>query len=88
MYRLKQILFILILGALLSLSFIWGELAFTAEEAAPYSTLGNKVICPVTGREFNITEESEKSVYQDKVYFFCCPGCKDPFEKDPGKYLK
>jgi len=50
--------------------------------------LGNKVICPVMGRAFNITEESEKSMYQGKVYYFCCPGCKPLFEKNPEKYLK
>lgn len=90
MRRLNQILLILILtlGGLFSLSFFEKESVFTAEEAASYSTLGNKVICPVMGGAFNITEKSEKSEYHGKVYYFCCPGCKAPFKKSPEKYLK
>lgn len=90
MRRLNQILLILILalGGLVSLSFMEKDSTFAAEKKAPYSTLGNKVVCPVTGGLFNITEKSEKSVCLGKVYYFCCPGCKTPFEKNPDKYLK
>ncbi len=88
MQRLKQVLLILMLGGLISLSFMEKKSAFTAEEVVSYATLGNKVICPVMGGAFNITEKSKKSVYQGKVYYFCCPGCKAPFEKNPEKYLK
>lgn len=28
-----------------------------------------------------------KSVYQGKEYFFCAPGCKKTFDKNPGKFL-
>lgn len=27
------------------------------------------------------------SVYEGKTYFFCAPGCKKMFDKDPKKYL-
>ncbi len=27
-----------------------------------------------------------KSEHEGKTYYFCCDGCKDSFEKDPGKY--
>ena len=26
--------------------------------------------------------------YQGQTYYFCAPGCKVAFEKDPDKYLK
>ena len=26
--------------------------------------------------------------YKGKTYYFCAPGCKASFEKDPEKYLK
>jgi len=26
--------------------------------------------------------------YQGKTYYFCAPGCRKMFEKDPEKYLK
>jgi len=28
-----------------------------------------------------------KTEYQGKTYYFCAPGCKKQFEKDPGKFL-
>ncbi len=28
-----------------------------------------------------------KSTYKGKTYFFCAPGCKHSFDKDPEKYL-
>jgi len=29
-----------------------------------------------------------KTEYKGKTYYFCAPGCKVAFEKDPEKYLK
>ncbi len=29
-----------------------------------------------------------KSEYNGKTYYFCAPGCKSTFEKDPSKYAK
>ena len=29
-----------------------------------------------------------KSEYKGKTYFFCSPGCKETFEKNPEKYVK
>jgi YHS domain-containing protein len=28
-----------------------------------------------------------KSEYKGKTYYFCAPGCKSAFDKDPEKYL-
>lgn len=30
----------------------------------------------------------EKYEYKGTTYYFCAKGCKDKFEKDPGKYVK
>ncbi len=49
---------------------------------------GDKIICPVMGNEVKDPEKAASSVYQGKTYYFCCPGCKEPFDKDPEKYLK
>lgn len=76
---------------------IWEEMKRVSKETGiemvgllPMHTdaLGNKVACPAMGSLFNITEKSEKSEYQGKVYYFCCPGCKAPFEKNPEKHLR
>lgn len=29
-----------------------------------------------------------KTEYKGQTYYFCAPGCKVAFEKDPEKYLK
>ncbi len=29
-----------------------------------------------------------KTEYKGKTYYFCAPGCKVAFEKDPERYLK
>lgn len=29
-----------------------------------------------------------RAEYKGKTYYFCAPGCKVAFEKDPEKYLK
>ena len=47
-----------------------------------------KLQCPVMKTWFMPDEKSDKMVYKDKTYYFCCKGCKPMFEKDPDKYLK
>jgi YHS domain-containing protein len=46
------------------------------------------VICPVMGEKFKISKKTEFSVYKGKKYYFCCPGCKAKFDKNPEKYAK
>lgn len=51
-----------------------------------------KLQCPVMKTWFMLDkknlEKTPKTTYKDKTYYFCCPGCKPQFEKDPDKYLK
>jgi YHS domain-containing protein len=49
---------------------------------------GTKARCPVTGETFAVNDKSETSTYKRKVYVFCCPGCKPPFDKNPAQYAK
>ncbi|MCM8785317.1 MAG: YHS domain-containing protein, partial [Candidatus Omnitrophica bacterium] len=58
-----------------------------SSEKCNFDTLGNKVICPITGEKFNITKDSDYIEYKGKLYFFCCPGCKEKFKSNPEKYL-
>ncbi len=39
--------------------------------------------------KMNVDEKTAKikSTYQGKTYFFCAPGCKKEFDKNPAKYL-
>ncbi|MDO8684974.1 MAG: YHS domain-containing protein [Armatimonadota bacterium] len=44
--------------------------------------------CPVMGGEVKDLKKAPKSVYKGKTYYFCCPGCKPKFDKNPEKYIK
>jgi len=44
-------------------------------------------IDPVCKMEVDPATAEWKADYKDKTYYFCAPGCKRSFEKDPEKYL-
>lgn len=44
-------------------------------------------IDPVCGMEVDEKTATIKSEYKGKTYYFCAPGCKASFDKDPEKYL-
>ena len=43
---------------------------------------------PVCGMMVDPKTAEYKSTYQDKTYYFCSPGCKKDFDKDPERYLQ
>jgi YHS domain-containing protein len=47
-------------------------------------------VCPVMGNKIPDVSKAPggKSTYKGKTYYFCCPGCKTAFDKNPGKYIK
>jgi len=49
---------------------------------------GTKATCPVLGNEFTIDKNTQHSEYKGKYVYFCCPGCKPDFDRNPEKYLK
>ena len=42
---------------------------------------------PVCGMMVDPKESAGTSEYKGKTYYFCAPGCKSSFDKDPEKYL-
>lgn len=46
------------------------------------------VRCPVNGKSFKKSDAEGKTEYEGKTYYFCCPGHKDMFSKNPEKYLE
>lgn len=42
---------------------------------------------PVCGMEVDPKHAAGQSEYQGKTYYFCSPGCKRDFDKDPSKYV-
>lgn len=44
-------------------------------------------IDPVCGMDVTPETAAATSEYNGKTYYFCAPGCKRSFDKDPEKYL-
>jgi Cu+-exporting ATPase len=42
---------------------------------------------PVCGMEVDPAQAAGTVQYQGQTYYFCAPGCKTAFEKEPEKYL-
>jgi YHS domain-containing protein len=42
---------------------------------------------PVCKMKVEAASSKWRSDYKGKKYFFCAPGCKTAFDKDPEKYL-
>ena len=45
-------------------------------------------IDPVCGMKVDEKTAAATSEYQGRTYYFCAPGCKTSFDKEPEKYLK
>ena len=50
----------------------------------PETPAGEQTLCPVMN---NPVDKEIFVEYEGKKVYFCCPGCIEEFEKDPGKYL-
>jgi len=46
----------------------------------------DRVICPVIGQPVEDKDRAPRSEYKGQTYYFCCPSCKEKFDKDPRKY--
>jgi Cu+-exporting ATPase len=44
-------------------------------------------IDPVCGMSVDPTNSEHRSVHDGETYYFCSEGCKEGFDKDPGKYV-
>lgn len=42
---------------------------------------------PVCGMDVDERRAKDKSERDGQTYYFCCPGCKAAFEKEPAKYI-
>ena len=43
---------------------------------------------PVCGMDVDEKTAAATAEYQGTTYYFCAPGCKKAFEKEPEKYLQ
>lgn len=76
----------------LGLATLIATAAFAGDKGKASSKTPKEVACAVMGEhKVNIakaTKEKDFADYKGKRYFFCCPGCKPTFEKDPAKFAK
>ena len=42
---------------------------------------------PVCGMEIYPDNAAGTSVYEGQIYYFCSPGCKEAFDKEPERYV-
>jgi len=82
--------FLLVTGLLVGIVILAG-CRKKSEPAAPAevkeqvaSAVTEQTTCPVMGGSINTNIFKE---YKGKKVYFCCPSCKDEFEKDPEKYV-
>ena len=50
--------------------------------------MNNQVLDPVCGMTVNPETAPAHTEYKDKTFYFCSPGCKIAFNKNPEKYLQ
>jgi YHS domain-containing protein len=43
---------------------------------------------PVCKMKVDEKKAAAKSEYRGKIYYFCAPGCKKAFDKNPERYIK
>lgn len=48
---------------------------------------GDVTVCPMSGKKFEVKEDSGRFDYQGHSFVFCCSNCLDEIAGDPGKYL-
>ena len=41
---------------------------------------------PVCGMDVDSVADAGQTEYKGQTYYFCSKGCKDTFDKEPGKY--
>ncbi len=71
-------------------TFMWPfgkkEKKASGKESMPMQSAGSEKD-PVCGMMVDPKTAPAKSEYKGKTYYFCAPGCKISFDKDPEKYL-
>ncbi len=62
-----------------------GELG--ASSAAPAVAAVEEAVDPVCGMTVDVGPDTPQSEFEGRTYYFCCPGCRHAFAKDPMSFL-
>lgn len=49
--------------------------------------MAEKATDPVCGMEVDTRSAAATSEYQGQTFYFCSPGCKRTFDRDPARYV-
>jgi uncharacterized membrane protein YraQ (UPF0718 family)/YHS domain-containing protein len=91
-----DIVFLVLMAVLAWRFFTTGGVEMLRAMARPHDSHGNSggemehhttAIDPVCGMTVDAEKTQHRSVHEGKTYYFCSGGCKESFEKDPGKYV-
>ena len=89
-----DIVFLVLMAVLAWRFFTTGGVEMLRAMARPHDSHGNSggemehdtsAIDPVCGMTVDPVKTQHRSVHEGKTYYFCSGGCKESFEKDPGK---
>ena len=50
--------------------------------------MAERVLDVVCGMKVDPEGAPAKTTYKGEIYYFCAPGCKVAFERDPERYLE
>jgi xanthine dehydrogenase accessory factor len=56
--------------------------------AKPWAASAKEFKDPICGMTVDIATARHKSQYEGTWFYFCCPGCKQAFDKDPARYAE
>jgi uncharacterized membrane protein YraQ (UPF0718 family)/YHS domain-containing protein len=91
-----DIVFLVLMTVLAWRFFTTGGVEMLRAMARPHDSHGSSggemehdtsAIDPVCGMTVDPVKTRHRSVHEGKTYYFCSGGCKESFEKDPGKYV-
>jgi YHS domain-containing protein len=49
--------------------------------------IGDKTICPVSGKVITVAVDTPKEIYDGVTYYFCCAHCVEKFLKNPDLFV-
>jgi xanthine dehydrogenase accessory factor len=61
--------------------------AIPGQDPTYLATVSERPTDPVCGMTVEANGSNQMSDYEGKTFYFCCAGCKQTFDKEPGKYV-
>jgi xanthine dehydrogenase accessory factor len=66
---------------------VLAELVAWRHDRGPLGELPVEAVDPVCGMTVAVGADTPSAEHEGTTYFFCCPGCRGRFARNPEKYL-